>query len=611
MMSSAREQRIRQILALSPAITYSCKASGDFGATFVSDNFTTRFGYSTAEFLNQPDFWRNNIHPDDRERIFSEYDKLFVNGYHSHEYRFRKKDGSYLWVHDELQLVCGDDGKPLEIIGSWLDITDRKEAENALYKSNLLFKEFFECNPIPTIISSLDGAVLEVNNAFLKASGFSRDDVIGVVAPDVFWSNPDDRAVMAAAIKEHGYIDNFECTFFDKYKKSRRCLLSSHAMEIEGELRILNTLIDVTDKRKAEDALRKNEKLFRDFFTSNPIPTIITSPDGCIHMVNPTFTATTGYTFEEVVGKTAQELNFWRNLDDRNRMVAAIKEHGYIDNLEAHFYGKNDVPMTCLVSSRSIIHEGETRILSTVFDLTEQRKAAEALRQLEKAKSDFISTAAHELRTPLIAVIGYCELLENAVGMNLTEEQKQEYLGIIMSNAEVLNHLVGDLLDMGRIQIGRSLGVSPKATHLVSLVEKVIASAQLKNENRKFVFKYAKDFPEKIWVDSGRITQVLHNLLNNAIKYSRDDEEVNIELAIKDGKVNLAVIDHGIGMSAEQAERIFEQFYRVDLDNKQSAGLGLGLSIAKQIVVDHGGDIVVESSLNEGTIMTVVLPLKV
>ena len=104
--------------------------------------------------------------------------------------------------------------------------------------------------------------------------------------------------------------------------------------------------------------------------------------------------------------------------------------------------------MTCLVSSRAVDFGGEVRILSTVHDVTEQRKAEAALLKFDQAKRDFISTAAHELRTPLIAIVGYSELLENEAGIPLADEQKEEYLSIIQSNAEILNRLVDDLLDI-------------------------------------------------------------------------------------------------------------------------------------------------------------------
>jgi len=265
--------------------------------------------------------------------------------------------------------------------------------------------------------------------------------------------------------------------------------------------------------------------------------------------------------------------------------------------------------MTCLISSRVIEFAGDARILSTILDITEQRQAEETMRKLEKAKSDFISTVAHELRTPLIAIVGYCELLENAGAMRINEAQKQEYLGVIQSNAGILNRLVDDLLDIGRMQVGRSLGVLPRENNLLTVVEKVVASFALKSGRHEIVVEKGADLPISLRFDAGRIAQVLHNLLSNAIKYSPTGGIVKVCLSSLGDRIAVAVADRGIGMAPEQVEHIFERFYRVGDTDSGPVGLGLGLSIVKQIITDHGGDITVESSLGAGTTITFTLPV--
>ncbi len=484
-------QRISQILTHSPATIYAGRVGEPFNFTFVSENVSALFGFNTKNCLNNPGFWRELIHPDDLECVFADYIGISSNDYHKHEYRLRKKDGDYLWVLDELRLVRDVMGRAQEVIGSWLDISDRKETEKALQQS---------------------------------------------------------------------------------------------------------------------------ESLFRDFFQSNPVATIISSPDGVVHMVNPAFTDHTDFTPEEVIGRTAQDLGFWGIPEDRERMVAAIRESGFIDNLESQFYGKGGRSMTCLVSSRAVDFGGGIRILSTVQDVTEQRKAELALLKLDQAKSDFIATAAHELRTPLIAIVGYSELLENTAKRPLSEKQKEEYLGIIQSNAEVLNRLVEDLLDVGRIQIGRSLGVAIQEAQLAEVIENVVGSLRVKNDRHQIQVVHSNPLPEKLWFDPGRITQVLYNLLSNAIKFSPRTGAIKLQTATAAETVFVAIVDQGRGMTAEQVEHIFDRFYRGECADVEtldpSVGLGLGLGIVKQIIEDHGGDIAVASRPGEGTTVTFSLPIK-
>ena len=126
-----REERLTQLLSVSPAVIYSFKASGDFAPTFVSTNIETLFGYAPCEYLGNPNFWRERVHPDDLQRVETEVVDLFKNGKHSLEYRFRRKDGSYCWVNDEQHVIRDEKDEPVEIVGSWSDITARKQAEDA------------------------------------------------------------------------------------------------------------------------------------------------------------------------------------------------------------------------------------------------------------------------------------------------------------------------------------------------------------------------------------------------------------------------------------------------------------------------------------------------
>ena len=486
-MKNPNDQRIEHILSCSPAIIYAGRVDIAFCLTFMTENFSSRFGFSTKECLDNPGFWRKNIHPDDCDCVFADYASLREKEHHVHEYRFRKKDGNYLWVLDELRLINEPEGNPVEIIGSWLDITERK---------------------------------------------------------------------------------------------------------------------------KAEVTLQKSEVLFRDFFQTNPVATIISSPTGLVHMVNPAFTSRTDFTVEDVVGRSVQELGFWRDPEARNRMVVAIKEYGFIDNLESSFYGKNDKPMTCIVSSRAIEYEGEVRILSIVIDVTEQRKVEEAVRKLDQAKSDFISTAAHELRTPLIAIVGYSELL-GSVGKNtLTEEQKESYISIIQDQAEDLNHLVDNLLDVGRIQMGRSLGIAPREVELSRIIEKVVEALKMKSRRHNIIVAHDNSLPEYLCIDGPRITQVMNNLLANAIKYSPQGGPIKIQTVTDKDKVTVSIIDQGIGMTSQQVEHVFDRFYRGEDVKPVASGLGLGMCIVKQIIVDHGGEIFVSSAQDEGTTITFTLPIK-
>ena len=146
-VEAAAEERLARLLSSSPAVIYSFKATGDFAPTFVSDNIIGVFGYAPAEYLEDPSFWRDRVHPDDLARVDDAISAFFQNGVHAVEYRFRRKDGSYCWVNDEQRLIRGVSGKPFEIVGSWSDITARKAAEEAKAAAHRRLSQLLTSSP--------------------------------------------------------------------------------------------------------------------------------------------------------------------------------------------------------------------------------------------------------------------------------------------------------------------------------------------------------------------------------------------------------------------------------------------------------------------------------
>jgi len=144
---AAAQARLARLLSASPAVIYSFKAAGDFAPTFISDNIIDVFGYAPAEYLENPSFWRDRVHADDLARVEDAIAKFFHNGVHTVEYRFRRKDGSYCWVNDEQHLIRNGDGKPLEIVGSWSDITARKAAEEAKAAAHARLSQLLTSSP--------------------------------------------------------------------------------------------------------------------------------------------------------------------------------------------------------------------------------------------------------------------------------------------------------------------------------------------------------------------------------------------------------------------------------------------------------------------------------
>jgi signal transduction histidine kinase len=227
---------------------------------------------------------------------------------------------------------------------------------------------------------------------------------------------------------------------------------------------------------------------------------------------------------------------------------------------------------------------------------------------LARLKSDFVANVSHELRTPLALIRLYAETLE--LGRLNTKEKYQEYFRIIREESERLSSLINNILDFSRIEAGRK-EYEFMETDLSELVRSTLDTYRFQIEQNGFTFEenISKDIPP-VNVDREAIARSLLNLVNNALKYSKDDKYIGVSLYRANGSVKLEVSDHGIGISPAEQEKIFEKFYRCgDPLVHNVKGSGLGLSLVRHIARAHGGDVKVESAPEKGSKFTIALPL--
>jgi PAS domain S-box-containing protein len=228
-------------------------------------------------------------------------------------------------------------------------------------------------------------------------------------------------------------------------------------------------------------------------------------------------------------------------------------------------------------------------------------------RQIDRIKSEFISTAAHELRTPVTSILGFSELLLQT--QDFSPEEQAEFLAIIHEKAEALSALIDDLLDVSRIEAGKALELHRSPISVKALVTPVVWHYQ------KMVSGHAieliLDGPgHRLDVDKGKVIQVMENLLSNAVKYSPRGGAIRVAGEKGgEGEYRFSVADHGIGMTQEQVERMFEKFFRADTTDSAVPGTGLGTTIVKSIIEAHGGKIWVQSEPGKGTTVNFTLPL--
>jgi PAS domain S-box-containing protein len=318
-----------------------------------------------------------------------------------------------------------------------------------------------------------------------------------------------------------------------------------------------------------------------------------------------------GYSKQEAIGQSMAILLSPERVKELEEIRNKVRHAGVIRNLEVRRTRRDGVTIEVALAV-SPIKDGTgnmTGFLHLAKDITEKMRYERRLRDLDKMKSDFVSNVSHELRTPLTAVKGSVDNMLDGLTGSLNEKQTR-YLTRIKSNTDRLSRLINDLLDLSRIEAGR---IDIKATLLSpeTLAREVIESLRSMVLDKLIDLEVTcRGGTVTAWADRDKITQVLMNLVGNAVKFTSSHGNVTVAIEKNgNGWVQVSVADTGPGIPREELDRIFDKFYQLSqVDKRKSRGTGLGLAISKALVQMHGGKIWVESELGKGSTFFFTLP---
>nr|WP_320049552.1 ATP-binding protein [uncultured Desulfuromonas sp.] len=409
-----------------------------------------------------------------------------------------------------------------------------------------------------------------------------------------------------------GEISHFSTEFRMKTKQGDWKWILGRGMVVcrdqQGRpLRLTGTHKDISHQKATEYALTKALRASEE--ARNSINAILTSlTDGLIvsdlnhdiTMINRSAQKLLAIDEKQAIGQKVETIVDGPVFSDElNAILAQHKDRASID---VEMMDQDRQEMRIIQARFSPIYDNESipsGAITLLQDVTRSREMA-------RLKSEFISTAAHELRTPLTAMLGFSDLLLESE--SIPPEEQREYLQIISTKTESLAAIVDDLLDLSRIESGRLITLDQK---LISLEETLVMMVDQYREscpNHHFDSSL-DDIETLLFIDQNKMVQVIENLLSNAVKYSPKGGTIRIQSHKETNSFLLSVSDEGIGMTPAQVERIFDKFYRVDGTNTAVGGLGLGMSIAKNIIEAHHGEIWVESNIGQGTTSYIRLPL--
>jgi PAS domain S-box-containing protein len=393
----------------------------------VNERLCEILGYSREELLGLD--WTTITYPEDIEPSTVQFNQALAGEIDRYELnkRFVRKDGEIIHLHLTATCVRRPDKSIAYFIVSIQDITDLKRAKRSLRESEEKFSKLFQASPVYTVVTSLeDGRFVEVNDSFVKITGYQREEVIGRTTTEVgLWAIPEERVKFVKLAKEKGRFRDQRVELLKKKGEPLVMLWSAERAEIGGEDCFISTLADITDIEKAEKRLKKSEEKFSKLFHASPVSTsLTTTEEGRFLEVNEAFTKTTGYQREEVIGRTVGELGLWENPKARARLVKLGKEKGGFRDQEIVNVKKNGEPLIMLWSAETIKLDGTDCFISALADITELKKAHEALMETEAKARVLLDSHADTVSALLDAdgiILEINETAAQSLGKTTTE----------------------------------------------------------------------------------------------------------------------------------------------------------------------------------------------
>lgn len=474
------------------------------------------------------------------------------------------------------------------------------------------YKILFESVKDIIVILDKKGRIVDINPAIKKLSGFNPKEIIGRYFQELKILTPQSKKIIKKNLRKR--LRGVATASYEIEAKSRngkKLTVEVNAVpfvkngNVVGSLAILR---DITEHKKADEALRESEEKYRTLVNNVNIGVYRNTggSQGRFIQANPAIAKMFGYgSVEEFMKIFVSDL--YQDKKDRKRFVDEILRAGFVKNQELRLRKKDGTPIIASCTAK-IQYDKNNNIkwMDGVIEDISERKSK------EEARQRFVEIATHQLRSPLVSCIWTLDFLKSSFAKDL-EPEALKYLEQMNEHIEKLLSLAEDLLNTTKIESGLSLS-NVKKIYLGKFISRIIQANQVLLNRKKITIKADFKKHSRILIESDltKLDDIVDNLINNAIKYSRDGSEIQIGCRKFKKHLIIYIKDKGIGIPEKEKDKIFDRFFRASNAVKQNiSGSGLGLFIAQRFTELLGGDLYFQSRQNKGSTFFLKLPLKI
>jgi len=458
------------------------------------------------------------------------------------------------------------------------------------------------------------GNFILVNRNAMELTGFSRSELLRMNLQDLFSEHEVNRKPLRYDLLLEGHNIITE-RVIQRQDGTEVAVEMSSTKNSDGTYQ--SFMRDISQRIEQREALRESEERYAKALMLSPDSVCISKADGTYVDVNRGFTELSGFTAEEVIGKTSLQVHTWAHVEDRNKLIEGLQKSDRVLNMEAEFRLKDGSIKTGLMSAVRMMLKGEPHFLTIVRDISERKRMEEDLKRAknkaeesDRLKSAFLANLSHEIRTPLNGILGFADLLKDG---DLDEANRLSYCDTILRSGNNLLSIINDIIEISKIET-RQLKPTLDDVEIDLMLESLITQFNYKLSSNQQLSLVLQTEPEEtlpnLKTDGTKLNQILTNLLGNAIKFTpRGEVRLRRRYNEEAGILEIDVVDTGVGIVASDQELIFERFRQAEHPQMEvPGGSGLGLSISKAYAEMLGGKLTMTSEVGKGSCFTVSIP---